>query len=77
MKINTLLSFFNYSFLQFLPVLFSKAYFIFLMSFIAGIIILLLGIVSKFFNIGIFISEKLDKLVSKQKTSKEEIPKKK
>ena len=47
------------------------------MSFIAGIIILLLGIVSKFFNIGIFISEKLDKLVSKQKTSKEEIPKKK
>tara|TARA_B100001971_G_C18256056_1_gene582206 strand:- start:168 stop:974 length:807 start_codon:yes stop_codon:yes gene_type:complete len=76
MKVNVLFSFFNYSFLQFLPILFSKAYFVFLITFIAGIILLLLGIVLKFFNIGIFISEKLDKLASKKKTSKRKSSKK-
>tara|TARA_Y100000296_G_scaffold86165_1_gene124947 strand:+ start:1964 stop:2767 length:804 start_codon:yes stop_codon:yes gene_type:complete len=76
-KVNTLLSFFNYSFLQFLPVLFSKAYFIFTITFITGIIILSLGIALKFFNIGIFITEKLDNFASRYKNSKEEIFKKK
>jgi hypothetical protein len=83
MKVNALLSFLDFSFLQFLPVLFSKAYSVFLIAFIIGIIVLSLGIVLKFFNIGIFISERLDELASKyknsskKKTSKEEISKKK
>tara|TARA_Y100000310_G_scaffold27990_1_gene26607 strand:+ start:496 stop:1305 length:810 start_codon:yes stop_codon:yes gene_type:complete len=77
MKINTLLSFFDYSFLQFLPVLFSEAYFVFLISFIAGIIILTLGLALKFFHFGNFITEKLDNLASKKKSSKKEVFKKK
>ena len=60
MKLNAFASFFNDSFLQFLPVLLSKAYFVFLISFIAGVAVLMFGIGMKFFNLGGFVMEKLE-----------------
>lgn len=61
MMIKGILSFFNSSFLQFIPILFSEAYRVFLMSFIVGFIILGLGLGLKFLNFGNFIAEKFNK----------------
>lgn len=72
MMIKNVFSFFNYSFLQFVPVLFSESYRVFLMSLISGIVVLGFGVGLKFFNFGSFIAEKFSK-----KEDKEEISKKK
>lgn len=57
MKLNWALSFFNISFLQFLTIFFSKSYDIFLISFISGLVILVIGIILKFFKAGFKINE--------------------
>jgi len=56
MKINWALSFFNKSFLQFFTIFFSKAYSVFLISFIFGIVLLGIGILLKFVGVGLWIS---------------------
>lgn len=84
MKLNWLLSFISdESFLQFFTVFFTKAYNVFLISFIAGLAILGVGIGLKFFHIGFKISgffQKKNEKISKddvKKVVKEEISKKK
>lgn len=78
MKINAFLSFFDYSFLQFITILFSEAYKVFLITSILGVVILLVGIGLKFFNFGSIILDKLDETAFKWKdSSKKKISKNK
>jgi len=66
MKLNWLLSFFSNSlYLQFFTVFFTKAYMVFLITFILGIVILALGIILKFFKFGFWISNLFDKFKKK------------
>lgn len=62
MKLNWLLSFISdESFLQFFTIFFTKAYNVFLISFIIGLALLGVGIGLKFFNVGFKISDLLSK----------------
>jgi len=69
MKLDSILSFFSDKpFLGLLTIFFTKAYIVFLIMFISGIVILGVGILLKFFGIGFKISNmfsKKDKKVSK------------
>jgi len=70
-KLNWLFSFMpNNPFFEFISVLVSNSYNIFLASMILGLIILAIGIILKFFKIGFKISEFFSK---KDATSKEEV----
>ena len=51
-------SLFDYSYLKIIPILLSKSYIVFLIVFSIGVVLLLLGIAFKFFNIGEFFVEK-------------------
>ena len=72
-KISTFLSFLDDSFLEFIPVLFSESYNVFLISFTFGIIIIGIGVTMKFWDFGSFISEKFGK--KKTQNKKQEIQK--
>tara|TARA_Y100000310_G_C20611148_1_gene778084 strand:- start:444 stop:1247 length:804 start_codon:yes stop_codon:yes gene_type:complete len=59
------------SLLQVIPLLFSKAGFVFSVMFIIGIALLIIGILSKFFNVGHSLLEKMNSLKSNKGTKKE------
>jgi hypothetical protein len=72
MKINWALSFLDAPFLQFFTIFFVKAYIVFLISFSLGILLLVIGLVLKLFEVGFKISgffERFKKRTSEKKSS--------
>jgi|TARA_Y100000310_G_scaffold17671_1_gene17446 hypothetical protein len=74
-KISAFLSFLDDSFLEFVLILFSESYKVFLISFIIGVAIVGLGVLLKFLNFGNSIANIFSKINFKRKTSKEEVTK--
>ncbi|MEK6925642.1 MAG: hypothetical protein AABW50_00025 [Nanoarchaeota archaeon] len=70
-KLDSLFSFVGNSFLAIINVFFSESYSIFIKMLILGLIVLAIGIILKFFNIGFKISGLIEKF--KTKFSKEEV----
>ena len=70
-KINWLLEFSNSQIIQFFTVFLSKAYEVFKISFIIGLIFLIIGFIFKFFSIGVKIDEFFSKFGKKEVSENE------
>ncbi len=70
MAMEKIFSIFDYSYLKIIPIILSKSYSVFIVVVSVGIILLALGLVFKFFNLGKFVMEKLGKKQGKKKVEK-------